>query len=129
MCGSPQVLDCYLFIGVAVDQLCLDYWSDGQLWPSSQAAIICKDVNLRSVAPKIFRGAMYNSGQVCIAIKRVFVHESQYDELCDLLVLEAKKAKFGDGMDAGVQCVHGHPSFLSAALWFAMQASLSTPCI
>jgi acyl-CoA reductase-like NAD-dependent aldehyde dehydrogenase len=54
----------------------------------------------KEVAPQLFQGAMFNSGQVCCAIKRVFVHESQYDEVVDALAEEAVKAKgmMGDGM-------------------------------
>ncbi|MEJ0066303.1 MAG: aldehyde dehydrogenase family protein [Caulobacteraceae bacterium] len=35
--------------------------------------------NPKEAAPKIFAGAFQNSGQVCIAIKRAYVHESIYD--------------------------------------------------
>jgi acyl-CoA reductase-like NAD-dependent aldehyde dehydrogenase len=40
-----------------------------------------------------------NSGQVCMAIKRIYAHESIYDELCTALVAEAKQAKVGNGLD------------------------------
>lgn len=68
-----------------------------------QAAIVCRDTSPNAVAPKIFRAAMANSGQVCIAIKRVFVHEDQYDEFCRALVREAQMAKFGNGMEDGIE--------------------------
>jgi acyl-CoA reductase-like NAD-dependent aldehyde dehydrogenase len=41
-------------------------------------AIVLPDVDPKDAAPKIFQGAMFNTGQVCVAIKRVFVHESKY---------------------------------------------------
>ena len=44
---------------------------------------------------------MANSGQVCCAIKRVYVHEDQHDALVKELVNLAENAKFGDGMQAG----------------------------
>ena len=40
-------------------------------------AIVLPDVDVADAAPKIFQGAMNNSGQVCVAIKRVFVHEDK----------------------------------------------------
>ena len=48
---------------------------------------------------------MSNSGQICIAVKRVYVHEDQYDEFCDILAELADKAKFGDGMAKETECV------------------------
>ena len=55
------------------------------------------------VAPQLFQGAMFNTGQVCCAIKRVFVHEDQYDAVVDALAEEAVKAKsvMGNGMEKG----------------------------
>ena len=39
----------------------------------NDAAIVLDDVDPKEVAPKIFMGAMLNAGQVCLAIKRVYV--------------------------------------------------------
>ena len=39
-----------------------------------------------------------NGIQVCVAIKRVFVHESIKEQLVDCLVAEAEAAIVGDGM-------------------------------
>jgi acyl-CoA reductase-like NAD-dependent aldehyde dehydrogenase len=64
----------------------------------NDAAIVLDDVNPRLVAHKIFAGAMMNSGQVCLAIKRIFVHESQYDAMCSELAGLADAAVVGDGM-------------------------------
>jgi acyl-CoA reductase-like NAD-dependent aldehyde dehydrogenase len=43
----------------------------------------------------------FNTGQVCVAIKRVFVHESKYEEMVDAMKEEAAKAKavMNDGLD------------------------------
>jgi acyl-CoA reductase-like NAD-dependent aldehyde dehydrogenase len=46
---------------------------------------------------------MFNTGQVCVAIKRVFVQEEQYEEMVQELGRAANASKFGDGMDAGTQ--------------------------
>src|SRR5271155_906554 len=49
------------------------------------------------VAPGIFEGAFQNSGQVCLAIKRLYVHESVYDEMCDELAAIANNTIVDDG--------------------------------
>jgi acyl-CoA reductase-like NAD-dependent aldehyde dehydrogenase len=51
----------------------------------NDAAIVLADQDPKAVAPKIFGGAFANGGQICVAIKRVYAHESIYDELCDEL--------------------------------------------
>jgi acyl-CoA reductase-like NAD-dependent aldehyde dehydrogenase len=66
-------------------------------------AIVLDDVDPKQVAPKIFNGAMMNSGQICLAIKRVYAHDSVYDELCNELAALAKRAVVGDGLEEGTQ--------------------------
>eukprot|EP01043_Picozoa_sp_COSAG02_P051601 COSAG02_NODE_5454_length_4303_cov_5.503330_2_plen_393_part_00 len=56
-------------------------------------AVILPDAEPKDVAPQIFSGAMRNTGQVCVAIKRVFVHESKYEEMVEAMAEEAAKAK------------------------------------
>jgi acyl-CoA reductase-like NAD-dependent aldehyde dehydrogenase len=46
---------------------------------------------------------MINTGQVCLAIKRIYVHESQYDAICNELAALAEAAVTGDGMTPGTQ--------------------------
>jgi acyl-CoA reductase-like NAD-dependent aldehyde dehydrogenase len=62
-------------------------------------AIVMDDVDPNAVAKKIFFASFVNSGQVCMAIKRIYAHEKIYSALCDALAAEAKKAKVGDGLD------------------------------
>jgi acyl-CoA reductase-like NAD-dependent aldehyde dehydrogenase len=69
----------------------------------NDAAIILPGTNVKDVAPKIFMGAMINAGQVCLAIKRVYAHESLYEELCAELAKLAESAVVGDGMDPATQ--------------------------
>lgn len=66
-------------------------------------AIVLDDADPKSVAPKIFNGAMMNTGQICLAIKRVYAHESIYDALCDELAALAKRAVVGDGLEKGTE--------------------------
>ena len=62
-------------------------------------AIILDDVDPKAIAKKVFFAAFVNSGQVCMAIKRIYAHEKVYDELCTLLVEEARRARVGSGLD------------------------------
>merc|ERR1712118_643806 len=63
------------------------------------------DADPKVVAPKVLTAAMFNPGQICIAAKRLFVHESQYEEMVGLLKEEAGKLKMGDGLTKGT--THG----------------------
>ena len=69
----------------------------------NDAAIVMADVDPVLTAPKIFAAAFQNSGQVCIAAKRVYVHESIYDAMCDELAKLADAAVLGDGLEQGTQ--------------------------
>lgn len=51
----------------------------------NDAAIVLPDVDVDTVAPKIFGAAFILGGQVCAAIKRLYVHESIYDEMVSAL--------------------------------------------
>jgi acyl-CoA reductase-like NAD-dependent aldehyde dehydrogenase len=62
-------------------------------------AIILADVDPKAIAKKVFFASFVNSGQVCMAIKRIYAHASIYDALCAALVEEAKATKIGDGLD------------------------------
>jgi acyl-CoA reductase-like NAD-dependent aldehyde dehydrogenase len=69
----------------------------------NDAAIVLDDVDPKAAAPKIFRGAFQNNGQVCIAVKRVYAHDSIYDDLCAELARLADEAVIGDGLEQGTQ--------------------------
>jgi acyl-CoA reductase-like NAD-dependent aldehyde dehydrogenase len=71
----------------------------------NDAGIVLDDVDPKTAAPGIFAGAFQNSGQVCIAMKRLYVHESIYDEMCSELATLAEAAVVGDGLEQGV--THG----------------------
>jgi acyl-CoA reductase-like NAD-dependent aldehyde dehydrogenase len=62
-------------------------------------AIILDDVDPKAIAKKVFFASFVNSGQVCMAIKRIYAHEKIYDALCAALVEEAKKTKVGNGLE------------------------------
>ncbi|HEY3809231.1 MAG TPA: aldehyde dehydrogenase family protein [Steroidobacteraceae bacterium] len=69
----------------------------------NDAAIVLDDVDVKETAAKVFQGAMFNSGQVCLAIKRVYVPESMYDAMCAELARLANAAVVGDGLDPATQ--------------------------
>jgi acyl-CoA reductase-like NAD-dependent aldehyde dehydrogenase len=69
----------------------------------NDAAIVLDDVDVKAVAPKLFFAAFVNSGQVCMAIKRIYAHESIHASLAEALAEEARKAKLGDGLDSSTQ--------------------------
>jgi acyl-CoA reductase-like NAD-dependent aldehyde dehydrogenase len=66
-------------------------------------AIVLDDADPKAIAKKIFFASFVNSGQVCMAIKRIYAHEKVYDALCAALVDEAKKAKVGNGLEPGTE--------------------------
>lgn len=69
----------------------------------NDALIVLDDMDVKETAPKVFGAAMQNAGQVCIAAKRIYVHESMYDAMCDELAKCANEAVVGDGLEQGTQ--------------------------
>ncbi|KAL6236246.1 hypothetical protein BDW75DRAFT_250277 [Aspergillus navahoensis] len=66
------------------------------------AAIVCKNVDVQSVAPEVVSKGFLNSGQICLAVKRIYVHESIYEEFRDAAVAYAKTVQVGPGTQEGV---------------------------
>jgi acyl-CoA reductase-like NAD-dependent aldehyde dehydrogenase len=63
----------------------------------NDAAIVLPDTNVAEAAPKIFTTAMINNGQTCAALKRLYVHEDIYEEMCQALAGLANSVTTGDG--------------------------------
>ncbi|MDY0207239.1 MAG: aldehyde dehydrogenase family protein [Pseudomonas sp.] len=68
----------------------------------NDAAIILPNTNIKAIAENLFWGAFLNMGQTCACIKRLYVHEENYDELMVELCAIASQIKVGGGMDASV---------------------------
>jgi acyl-CoA reductase-like NAD-dependent aldehyde dehydrogenase len=60
-------------------------------------AIVLDDADPAMVADGIFGGAFANNGQICSAIKRVYVPERLYDEVVEALAVRARAVTVGDG--------------------------------
>ncbi len=65
----------------------------------NDAGIVLPDVDPKAIAEGLFWGGFINNGQTCACMKRLYVHESVYDEVCRALVDFAKNIPMGDGMD------------------------------
>ena len=67
----------------------------------NDAALVLDDADIAKVAPHIYAGATTNSGQICLAIKRVYAPRDKVDALCDALAELARGAVIGDGLEQG----------------------------
>lgn len=65
----------------------------------NDAAIILPDADYRSIIPQLFWGAVGNSGQWCVGIKRLYVHRSFHKEFVQAFIHYARQQKLGDGLD------------------------------
>lgn len=76
-------------------------------------AIVLDDVDPAAVATQLFKGAFANNGQVCSAIKRVYVPERLYDDVVEALADQARSAKVGDGAEEGTELgpINNRPQF------------------
>jgi aldehyde dehydrogenase (NAD+) len=69
----------------------------------NDAAIVMPDVDVAQVAEQLFWAAFRNTGQICIATKRMYVHKDIYEPLKDAIVAYAATVKMGDGAEQGTQ--------------------------
>jgi len=61
--------------------------------------ILLPDADLEAAIKGAYQAIYFNSGQVCNAGSRLFVHASQFDEVLSGLSEQAKSAKVGPGLD------------------------------
>ncbi|MGE3143555.1 MAG: aldehyde dehydrogenase family protein, partial [Hyphomonadaceae bacterium] len=69
----------------------------------NDAAIVLPGVDIDKVAAKLFQAAFGNSGQICIATKRIYVHADIYEPFMKAMTALGRQAKIGDGTEQGVQ--------------------------
>jgi acyl-CoA reductase-like NAD-dependent aldehyde dehydrogenase len=65
------------------------------------AVIVEPDADLEFALPRIVTGSFSYSGQICISIQRIFLHESIYDRFMADFITRARKLRMGDPMDEG----------------------------
>ena len=57
------------------------------------------DERRREIAETLFWGAFINTGQTCAALKRLYVPDAIYDEVCDALLSVAREVPMGVGLE------------------------------
>ena len=67
----------------------------------NDAGIVLPGTDIGAIAEGVFGSAFLNMGQTCAALKRLYVHESQYEDMCRHLVAIAARQKVGNGLDEG----------------------------
>lgn len=65
----------------------------------NDAGIVLDDADPKALAEDLFWGAFINTGQTCAALKRLYVPESLYEEVCESLVEVAKNMPMGVGLE------------------------------
>ncbi|WP_338514749.1 aldehyde dehydrogenase family protein [Pseudomonas poae] len=68
----------------------------------NDAAIVLPGTQVHEVAEEIFQAAFLNMGQTCAALKRLYVHQSQYQAFAEALTQIAERQVVGDGLEPGV---------------------------
>ncbi|MBB4612044.1 aldehyde dehydrogenase family protein [Novosphingobium taihuense] len=67
----------------------------------NDASIVLPDADVEKVAEQLFWSSFTNAGQICVAAKRVYIHEDIYDDLSRAIAEYAKTVKVGDGSEQG----------------------------
>ncbi|MCB2087306.1 MAG: aldehyde dehydrogenase family protein [Sphingomonadaceae bacterium] len=67
----------------------------------NDASIVLPDADVSKVAEQLFWSSFSNAGQICVAAKRVYIHEDIYDELSQAIAEYAKTVVVGDGAQQG----------------------------
>ena len=66
------------------------------------AVIIDADADLEDAVERVVFGAFYQSGQSCIGVQRILVHETIYDEFKERMVAATESLSMGDPRDESV---------------------------
>ena len=67
----------------------------------NDASIVLPDADIEKVAEQLFWSSFSNAGQICVAAKRIYIHEDIYDDLSKAIAAYAKGVKVGDGSQQG----------------------------
>lgn len=69
----------------------------------NDAGIVLDDVDPAAVGADLFWAGFSNSGQVCAALKRLYVPASKFDAVCEAIAAEAATVVVGPGLQEGVK--------------------------
>jgi aldehyde dehydrogenase (NAD+) len=67
----------------------------------NDASIVLPDADVAKVAEQLFWSSFTNAGQICVAAKRIYIHEDIYDEMSAAIAAYAKTVTVGDGANQG----------------------------
>lgn len=67
----------------------------------NDASIVLPDADVSKVAEQLFWSSFTNAGQICVAAKRIYIHEDIYDDLSKAIAEYAKGVTVGDGSQQG----------------------------
>lgn len=65
----------------------------------NDAGIVLPDCDPGAIAEGLFWGALINNGQTCAALKRLYVHDGIYEQVCQALKGVAAGVKTGNGFN------------------------------
>ena len=65
----------------------------------NNAIIVAPDADLKMVVPGAVFGAVGTAGQRCTSTRRLIIHESVYDKVCNAIVGAYKQIKIGNPLD------------------------------
>lgn len=65
----------------------------------NDAGIVLPGADPAAIAEDLFWGAFINAGQTCAALKRLYVHDSIYDDVVAALAEVARRTPMGNGLD------------------------------
>lgn len=65
----------------------------------NDAGIVLPGTHIEPLLEKLFWGCFINAGQTCAALKRLYVHEDQYDEVVRKFAEYVAKIPVGNGLD------------------------------
>lgn len=65
----------------------------------NDAGIVLPDADPAAIAEGLFWGAFINTGQTCAALKRLYVHEDIYEDVCRALTEYARSVPMGVGLE------------------------------
>ncbi len=88
-------------VGIKISELAAKHLKKVHLeLGGNDATIVCEDADLEKAAEAVVLGRLARgNGQICCAVKRIFVHDSVFSEFADILTEKVKGLKMGDQMD------------------------------